>query len=123
LSDSRFLREALSHALNKTLDIVVVGTCPHWEGAPMEIIESNCDVLLTESVSVLALESQIPDEQLFSLSHVKIVMIETNDDDPAIPKLQRVLVMRYLLKEAAVADVIATVRRVANWETIYELQR
>ena len=60
LSGSRFLGEALGRVLRKTSDILVVGACPYSVDANMGIIESKCDVLLTDSVSVLALESQVP---------------------------------------------------------------
>ena len=122
LSGSRFLGEALGRVLRRSPDIPVVGACSYSADAPEEIIESKCDVLLTESVSVLALDSQIPDDQLCSLSHLKVVMIEMDEDDPAISKLERVLVMRYLLKEAAVADVITAIRGVANGESMYPPQ-
>ena len=122
LSGSRFLGEALGRVLRRSPDILVVGACSYSADAPEEIIESKCDVLLTESVSVLALDSQIPDDQLCSLSHLKVVMIEMDEDDPAISKLERVLVMRYLLKEAAVADVITAIRGVANGESMYPPQ-
>jgi DNA-binding NarL/FixJ family response regulator len=119
LSGSRFLGEALGRVLRRSPDILVVGACSYSADAPEEIIESKCDVLLTESVSVLALDSQIPDNQLCSLSRLKVVMIEMDEDDPAISKLERVLVMRCLLKEAAVADVITAIRGVANGESMY----
>jgi DNA-binding NarL/FixJ family response regulator len=102
--------------------MLVVGARPYSVDAPEEIIESTCDVLLTESASVLALDSQIPEDQLCSLSHLKVVLIEMDEDDPAISKLERVLVMRYLLEEAAVADVISAIRGVANGETMYPPQ-
>jgi two-component system, NarL family, response regulator DesR len=119
LSGSRFLGEALGRVLRRSPDIHVVGASSHSAATSEEIIESMCDVLLTESVSVLALDSQISDDQLCSLSHLKVVMIEMDENDPAISKLERVLVMRYLLEEAAVADVITAIREVSNGESIY----
>jgi hypothetical protein len=50
LSGSRFLGEALGRVLRKTADILAVGTRPYSVDAPLEIIESTCDVLLTDSV-------------------------------------------------------------------------
>lgn len=122
LNGSRFLGEALGRVLRRSPDILVVGACSYSVDAPEEIIASKCDVLLTESVSVLALDSQIPYDRLCSLSHLKVVMIEMDEDDPAISKLERVLVMRYLLKEAAVADIITAIRGVANGESMYPPQ-
>ena len=120
LSGSRFLGEGLGRVLKKSADILVVGTCPYSVNAPEEIIESKCDVLLTDSVSVLALDSQIPDDQRCSLSHLNVVMIEMDENDLTFSKLVRIRVLRYfLLKEAAVADVISTIRGVANGEAIY----
>jgi DNA-binding NarL/FixJ family response regulator len=119
LSGSRFLSEALGRVLRKTPDILVVGASPYSVDAPLEIVESTCDVLLTDSVSALALDSQILDDQQCSFPHLKVVMIEVDDNAPTFSKLARVRVLRYLSKEAAVADVISTIRGVANEETIY----
>jgi DNA-binding NarL/FixJ family response regulator len=119
LSGSRFLGEALGRVLRKASDILVVGAGPCSVDAPVEIIESTCDVLLADSVSVLALDSRIPDDQRSSLSRLKVVMIEMDDNAPTFSKLARVGVARYLLKEAAAADVISTIRSVANEKTAY----
>ena len=119
LSGSRFLGEALGRVLARTADIRVVGACPYSVDAHVEIVESMCDVLLADSVSVLALDNQMPDDQPCSLPHLKVVMIEMNDNAPTFSKLARIRVLRYLLKEAAVADVISTISSVANGETIY----
>ena len=119
LSGSRFLSEALGRVLRKTSDILVVGARPYSVDANMGIIESKCDVLLTDSVSVLALESQIPDNQRCSLSHLKVVVIEMDENESTFSKLARVRVIGYLLKEAAVDDVISAIRVVANEETVW----
>ena len=119
LNGSRFLGEALDRVLRRSPDILVVGACSYSVDASEEIIESKCDVLLTESVSVLALDSQIPDDQRCSVPGLKVVMIEMNDNAPTFSKLARIRVLRYLLKEAAVADITSTIRRVANGKIIY----
>jgi DNA-binding NarL/FixJ family response regulator len=119
LSGSRFLGEALGRVLARTADILVVGARPYSIDAHMEIVESMCDVLLADTVSVLELDSQISDDQWCLLPHLKVVMIEMNDNAPTFSKLARIRVLRYLLKEAAVADITSTVRRVANGKIIY----
>ena len=119
LSGSRFLSEALGRVLRKTPDILVVGASPYSVDASLEIVESKCDVLLADSVSVLALDSQILDDQRCSFPHLKVVMIEMDDNATTFSKLARVRVLRYLSKEAAVADVISTISGVANGETTY----
>lgn len=119
LSGSRFLGEALGRVLRKASDILIVGARPCSVDATMGIIESTCDVLLTDSVSVLALDSQIPDNQRCSLSHLKVVVIEMDENESTFSKVARVRVMGYLLKEAAVDDVITAIRVVANGQTVY----
>jgi DNA-binding NarL/FixJ family response regulator len=105
--------------MGRTDDILVVGACPYSVDAPMEIVKSMCDVLLADSVSVLALDSQIPDNQRCSLPHLKVVVIEMDDNAPTFSKLTRVRLLRSLSKEAAVADVISTIRSAANEITNY----
>jgi DNA-binding NarL/FixJ family response regulator len=119
LSGSRLLSEALDRVMGRTDDILVVGACPYSVDAPMEIVKSMCDVLLADSVSVLALDSQIPDNQRCSLPHLKVVVIEMDDNAPTFSKLTRVRLLRSLSKEAAVADVISTIRSAANEITNY----
>jgi len=122
LSGSRFLSEALVRILARTPGILVVGACPYSVDAPVEIVKSMCDVLLADTVSVLVLDSQISNDQWSSLPHLKVVMIEINDNAPTFSTLARIRVLRYVLKEAAVADVISTIRGVANGKTIYPSQ-
>ena len=114
LSSTRLLTEALDRVLRKTADILVVKARQYSVDAPVEIIESTCDVLLTDSVSMLALDSQIADDLRCSLSQLKVVMIEWDDDESTSSKLQRLRVTRNVSKEAAVADVISAIRSVAK---------
>lgn len=122
LSDSRFLSEALGCVLGRTPDILVVGACPYSADAPVEIVKSMCDVLLADSVSVLALDSQIPDDRWCSLPDWNVAVIETGDNSPTFSKHSQLRILRSLSKEAAVADVISTIRNIANDEAIYPSQ-
>jgi DNA-binding NarL/FixJ family response regulator len=114
LSSTRLLSEALDRVLRKTADILVVRARQYSVDAPVEIIESTCDVLLTDSVSMLALDSQIADDLRCSLSQLKVVMIEWDDDESTSSKLQRLRVTRNVSKESAVTDVISAIRSVAK---------
>ena len=114
LSSTRLLTEALDRVLRKTADILVVRARQYSVDAPVEIIESTCDVLLTDSVSMLALDSQIADDLRCSLSQLKVVMIEWDDDESTSSKLQRLRVTRNVSKESAVTDVISAIRSVAK---------
>lgn len=119
LSDSRFVREALARVMRKAADIVVADARPYSVDVPAAIIDSSCDVLLTDSASLLALDSQASDRLRSSLSQLKVVVIEIDDDESVFSKLARKGVMAYLLKHAAVADVVPTVRSVVRGEIGY----
>jgi DNA-binding NarL/FixJ family response regulator len=119
LSGSQFLSQALRRAMERRAGILVVGACPYSINASVAIVESTCDVLLADSVSVLALDSQIPGDQSCSFPHLKVVMIEMDENAKTSQKFARLRVMRSLSKEAAVADVISTIQIVANGENIY----
>jgi DNA-binding NarL/FixJ family response regulator len=114
LSGSRLLGEALARVLRKTTDILVVGTRPYSATAPSEIIESACDVLLMDSVSGLALDSQVPENLRCSLLNLKVVMIGMDDNEATFSKVTRMRIACYLLKEVTVADVISAIRVVAQ---------
>jgi DNA-binding NarL/FixJ family response regulator len=119
LSGSRLLCEALGRVMGRTDDILVVGACPYSVDAPMEIVESMCDVLLADSGSVRSLDSQIHDDRRCSLPRLNVVMIEMDDNSPTFSKHAQLSILRSLSKEAAVADIISTIRGVANGETNY----
>jgi DNA-binding NarL/FixJ family response regulator len=114
LSGSRLLREVVAHVLRKTADILVIGARPYSVDAPVEIVESRCDVLLADSDSMLTLDSQIHDNLRSSLSQLRVVVIELDDNASTFSQFARLYVMGYVLKEAAVTDVISAVRSVAK---------
>jgi DNA-binding NarL/FixJ family response regulator len=118
LSGSRLLREVLGHVLRKTADILVVGAYPYWIDTPVEIIESTCDVLLADSVSVLTLDRQIHDNLRSSLSQLRVVVIELDDSASTFSQFARLYVMGYVLKEAAITDVISAIRSAAKLEAV-----
>jgi DNA-binding NarL/FixJ family response regulator len=118
LSGSRLLREVLGHVLRKTADILVVGAYPYWVDTPVEIIESTCDVLLADSVSVLTLDRQIHDNLRSSLSQLRVVVIELDDSASTFSQFARLYVMSYVLKEVAITDVISAIRSVAKLEAV-----
>jgi two-component system response regulator DesR len=110
LSRSRFLSEALGRVLRKATDILIVGASPYSVGAPAEIAESTCDVLLTDLVSVLALDSQIPDNLQSAFSKLKVIVIDLYNENLSFSKLKRLGVAGYVVRDAAVADVISAIR-------------
>jgi DNA-binding NarL/FixJ family response regulator len=119
LSGSRFLTDTLGHVSRKTADIVIIGARPYAVDALPQIIESGCDVLLADSVSMLTLDSQIHDHQRSSLLQLKVVVIELDENESTFSKLlARVYVMGFVLKEAGVADVMSAIRSAAKRETI-----
>ena len=118
LSGSRLLREVLGHVLRKTADILVVGAYPYSVDAPAEIIESTCDVLLADSVSVLTLDRQVHDNLRSLLSQLRVVVIELDDSASTFLQFARLYVMDYVLKEATVTEVISAIRSVAKLEAV-----
>ena len=118
LSGSRLLREVLGHVLRKTADILVVGAYPYSVDTPVEIIESTCDVLLADSVSVLTLDRQVHDNVRSLLSQLRVVVIELDDSASTFLQFARLYVMGYVLKEAAITDVISAIRSVAKLEAV-----
>jgi len=119
LSSNRFLTEGLARVMRKTADILAVGARPYSVDALVEIIELSSDLLLTDSVSALTVDSQMTDELRLLLSQLKVVVIEIGDRESVFSELARQGAMGYLSKDASVADIISMVRSVARGNAEY----
>jgi DNA-binding NarL/FixJ family response regulator len=88
LSDHRLLRDALTRSLGSQADISLVGSQESSFSITSEMIESTCDVLLVDPVSIAGLDTYVLDRLQEVFSDLRVVMID---------------------REAKIADVISAI--------------
>jgi DNA-binding NarL/FixJ family response regulator len=117
IAEHRLLRESLVRLLRKKTDVHVVGESRQFEATSEQIIASNCDVLLLDSVTsphttklILEISGQA--------SKIKTVLFGMDEDAQAFLKAVRLGVSGYVLKDASAADIVAAVRGVAMGEAV-----
>jgi hypothetical protein len=76
LSDHRLLREALTRSLGSQADISLVGAQESSFSITAEMIESTCDVLLVDPVSITGLETYVLGRLQEAFSGLRVVMID-----------------------------------------------
>lgn len=116
LAGHRLLRDALGRTLRKRTDMIVVGDSPILPEVASLIVQSEADVVLTDTVASLAVNLQI-------LSHLrrhssKLLMIGMEEDERVFLEAVRAGVAGFLLKEASAMDVVAAIRTVAAGDAV-----
>jgi DNA-binding NarL/FixJ family response regulator len=112
---NRLLREALVRLFRKRVDLLVVGQCVPTETRVSVVLESECDILILDS-----LHSALGSTELTALEAlgdaVKTLLIGMDADEKQFIAAVRAGIMGYLLKDASTSDVIAAVRTVSRGE-------
>ena len=117
LIENRLLREALVRLFCKRSDLLVVGQSGHAEATARHILDSQCDVLVTDSLQTKWLPANITlengDHAIF-----KAVVIAMESDEEQFLAAVRSGVTGYLLQDASASDVLAAVRAVFRGEAV-----
>ena len=117
LIENRLLREALVRLFCKRADLVVVGQCDHEEVTARRVLESNCDVLVIDSLQTALLPANIALESGDHAS-VRAVVIAMDSNEEQFLAAVRSGVTGYLLQDASASDVVAAVRAVSRGEAV-----
>jgi DNA-binding NarL/FixJ family response regulator len=117
IAENRLLREALVRLLRKKADLRVVGEGRQCDSTAEQIIASNCNVLLLDSLTPLHAENLI-DELLQKDPQIKIVLFAMDEEPATFLKAVRLGVNGYVVKDACAADIIGAVRAVAQGEAV-----
>jgi DNA-binding NarL/FixJ family response regulator len=117
LIENRLLREALVRLFCKRADLRVVGQSGYAEATALRVLESRCDVLVTDSLQTSWLSTIIPREGA-TAAPFRIVVIARESDEESFLAAIRSGVTGYLLQDASAADVVAAVRAVVRGEAI-----
>ena len=117
LIQNRLLREALVRLIRKRADLLVVG-----QGAPANtrsaaVLESQCDILLLDSLHAAPESAELTDWEPL-VGSVKTILIGMDADEKQFLAAVRAGIMGYLLKDASTSDVIAAVRTVSRGEVV-----
>jgi DNA-binding NarL/FixJ family response regulator len=117
LIENRLLREALVRLFCKRSDLLVVGQSGHAEATARGVLDSQCDVLVTDSLQTKWLPANITlengDHAIF-----KAVVIAMESDEEQFLAAVRSGVTGYLLQDASASDVLAAVRAVFRGEAV-----
>ena len=114
---TRLLRDILGRLLGRQTGIRVTGVTGSFENFSKQVMESECDVVLTDlspvsgnSHSLLDLHQENP--------RIRILLIGMEDDAELFLKAIRLGASGYVLKDASAMEIISTVRQAGRGEAI-----
>lgn len=117
LIENRLLRDVLVRLFRKRPDMEVVGQASPTTEIPLGLFESQCNVLVGDSLPPGYLQGNSAAKRRMSESY-KIVLVGMEPDQEQFIASIRSGVMGYLLQDASASDVVATVRAVHRGEAV-----
>jgi DNA-binding NarL/FixJ family response regulator len=116
LIEGRLLREALSRLFRKRPDLLVVGQSGRGETTPRQVLETQFDVLVSDSCQ----DGWLPASSLQNggSDGFKTVLIGMEPAAEQFLDAVRSGVAGYLLPDASASDVVAAVRAVSRGEAV-----
>jgi two-component system nitrate/nitrite response regulator NarL len=117
LIENRLLRESLVRLFRNGPDLLVVGQSGHAEATASQVLHSQCDVLVIDSLRTAWLPANIA---LESGEHgsFRAVVIAMDSDEAQFLAAVRSGVTGYLLQDASASEVVAAVRAVSRGEAV-----
>lgn len=117
LIENRLLREALVRLFCKRADLLVVGQSGYADALARSVLDSQCNVLVIDSLQSEWLPANFPVEEDDQISF-KTVVIAMDPDEEQFLAAVRSGVTGYLLQDASASDVVAAVRAVFRGEAV-----
>jgi DNA-binding NarL/FixJ family response regulator len=117
LIENRLLREALVRLFSKRSDLLVVGQSGYAEATAVAVLDSQCDVLVIDSLQTPWFSALTATENADRASF-KMVVIARESDEKHFLAAIRAGVTGYLLQDASASDVVAAVRAVYRGEAV-----
>jgi DNA-binding NarL/FixJ family response regulator len=114
---NRLVRETLVRLFQKRDGISVVGEGAYSPSTAEHLAQSHCEVLLMDSLELLASDSLADDPNDCGLQ-IKRVLFGMDEDPENFLKAVRLGVSAYLLKEASSVELIAAVKAVAHGDAV-----
>jgi DNA-binding NarL/FixJ family response regulator len=117
LIENRLLRESLTRLFRHRPDLLVVGQSGQDEAAPRQLLDSQCEVLVTDFSISPWLQANLA-HRGGGEATLRAVLIGMELDDEQFLAAARSGVTGYLLKDASASDVVAAVRAVFRGEAV-----
>lgn len=118
LAENRLLREALLRILSKKDDIRVVGAGPYRPDIVEQIVATQANVVVLDSVSqVLAEQGAVRELHLLNPA-IKVVMVGMEAEEAVFLRVVQAGALGYILKDASAVEVARTIRAVAAGEAV-----
>jgi DNA-binding NarL/FixJ family response regulator len=116
LVGNRLLRDTLLRLFRKPADVSIVGQGSPSATPSTDVRDSNCDVILTDSIPVPRSSPEEAPAQAPLTAEILLVGME--DDEEKFLSAVRAGSTGYLLKDASAADVLSAVRSVSRGEAV-----
>jgi two-component system nitrate/nitrite response regulator NarL len=117
MMENRLLREALIRLLRKRSDIAVVSHDGPGDETACQVLETQFDVLLIDSLQTTWPAAKVARESGGHAAY-KAVLIGMEPDEELFMAAVRSGVMGYLLKDASASELVAAVRAVHRGEAV-----
>ena len=117
LIENRLLRESLVRLFRNRPDLLVVGQSGHPGATVRRVLDSQCDVLVIDSLQTSWFPANIALERGDQTS-LRVVVIAMDSDEAQFLAAVRSGVMGYLLHDASASDLVAAVRAVFRGEAV-----
>lgn len=117
LIKNRLLREALFRHFRKRSDFLIVGQAGDADAAACRMLDTQCDVLVLDSLEIKWLTANINVERE-GLTACGTILIGMEPDQEQFMAAVRAGVTGYLLKDASTSDVIDGVRAIFRGEAV-----
>jgi DNA-binding NarL/FixJ family response regulator len=117
LIENRLLREALVRLFSKRADLQVVGQSGYADATALAVLDSQCDVLVIDSLQTQWFTALTGIENADRASFKTVVIARESDEEHFLAAV-RANVTGYLLQDASASDVVAAVRTVYRGEAV-----
>jgi len=114
LVGNRLLRDTLLRLFRKPSDVSIVGQGSPSATPSTDVKESNCDVILADSIPA----SSSGDAGPYGIPGGELLLVGMEDDEDQFLSAVRAGSSGYLLKDASAADVLSAVRSVSRGEAV-----
>ena len=117
LVGNRLLRDTLLRLFRKPSDVSIVGQGSPSATPSTDVQDSNCDVILSDSIPAAPGPSEdfaVPN----NAASAELLLVGMEDDEGQFLSAVRAGSSGYLLKDASAADVLSAVRSVSRGEAV-----
>jgi two-component system response regulator DegU len=116
-TENRLLRDTLARLLRKQAGIRVAGVAANAENISGQILESECDMILTDFSPTSSNSLRLRDLHEEN-SQIKIILIGMEDDPEVFLKAIYLGARGYVLKDASALEIVTAIRHVGRGDAV-----